>query len=845
MSFNSLDKDSITGSISTSSTYIPFEMDTPLLPFGEEYNCSNKTSNSRRHDDDIRLGSAHIVRSRSRSIPRLVIVHSHKQGEVNISQNDVVSGKDSPKHSIDSSNKVQHLAHFVEAPVKNGPLQLEQRNMTPSDSERFGDKSTEPSNKSDSESVLSLEESKENASTSKSGNPVRKIFESVKQTLKTVWTDDDDMSNLRWLYMPETITPADNPFFNVKQGVRFQDVVSKPPSMFPYPSQITYSSRYSSSVLASDPKVAGGQANLENEARLRERLTRRVLMKLKASGRYRRRPNITLPMTKGRINEPAEVARIRRVYSNPNIKPRGNTETRACDNEQDKLLEKMNRQARSDTIEWSVENSADTKLAGSAPIENFTITLPIQEYGLRSRKSLKGAISTRFPDQPQNKSLGHTPRLESTNTRQEHVCKKRQSSLDRYGRSGEDTALQDEQAIALDLSKGLRLLPEVVISTPELEYNTSPLSTGTSDLSLCPPQPLFHYQEGLKNPDNRSQYCIDCENEVDRLSVDDRMPPQGDCSNRSSIYSSRTASSLANSVYSTLSEDWNRPVYFAKSKSPRYPASLQSKIRVLPELVNLKVLIKSELVSTTETASQMESFVKKVKSRNLRHQDGSCIRVSQGDELSEVSYRISLKPIKNGNIDQREEENFASNFSGLCLSARPSRRDTLGFIEYDKEDNNEERSGDYDEGSDSTSDDGISVEGRRILDVNDTSEIEMLGINPSDPHPDPEAFYATHYEHFQLYGCFLETEIVHNNESKEGVESNDHKSVDIQKPTHKIASKSKKVLKRAFQSFRTILRGNITNSYTSLNKKSRDKGIEVISEPLPPCSVASGKRVDN
>ncbi|KAF9114883.1 hypothetical protein BGX27_009528 [Mortierella sp. AM989] len=630
-------------------------------------------------------------------------------------------------------------------------------------------------------------------------NSFRKIFKSAKQTLKDVWANDsNDISGVRWIYRPEITEPSDNPFFKVNSSVRFQDVVPERPSMFPYPSQIMYSSRYGTSVIPSDPKIAGGQAHREDEARVRERLVRQTLMRRKSSGKYRRLPNITLSMTEGRVNEPVEVARIRRAYTNPKSQQQTGSVIEGG-KEPDTLLEKMNRQARARTVEWTVVNAKEDtgeqepQSTSSAPVKNMIIKLPSQGNELKSRKSLTRTVSTRFPGQPRHgnvppvpKSVFMAPIKEPVNSKRERRPRYFSSRAPRFGGN---IAAKMEHTIAFDQSKGMSMLPEVVITScqniaPELESSTAAtniswLSANASDSPLLPPRPLFHRQEAMRGSVEESR-SSDSGNESDRLSIEDKTMKRGASSNCSSVQSSHSASSnmsavssIANSVYSSLSEDWNRPVYYAKSKSPRYPDSMQTEIRVLPPLANLKVSIKSELISEVETSSQMDFVAEMIRSRNLRYQDGSPIILVKGDQLGQVEYRVLLEPIKEDDLEKFRDRDPAASFARSCKSAKPTATDALGFIEYGEESKSEFNAGKSNTahvGNYSTeySNGSTMVDRGRIFDLNDTRRMISSGINPSDPHPDPKAFYKKHYLHYLKHNCLCDGSIDHIPEEDKG-----------------------------------------------------------------------------
>ncbi|KAF9989662.1 hypothetical protein BGZ75_005505 [Mortierella antarctica] len=168
---------------------------------------------------------------------------------------------------------------------------------------------------------------------------LRKVGASVKKKFHNLWPEDDDEhAQLRWVHMPTDEHDDDNPFYQVRYGVQFQSLVPQPPARFPYAPQIAYASRYGSAVTI-DPS---DRADLKEEERQRERQNRKALLRRRSTaGRFRRRPNITLPSTEGRITDPVEVARIRRAYGGTFA---SSTHQRNEDKDNGGLLEKMNRQ---------------------------------------------------------------------------------------------------------------------------------------------------------------------------------------------------------------------------------------------------------------------------------------------------------------------------------------------------------------------------------------------------------------------------------------------------------------------------------------------------------------------
>ncbi|KAG0004092.1 hypothetical protein BGZ79_010292 [Entomortierella chlamydospora] len=865
MDTNSLSKASAMNIVSTPSTNIPLGESAPRLSVRRDFSDPSTIV----HDKGVGVSSPSVTRPDPPFKRWPDPTRSCSQRELTTGGNDAVFEKGSSRHAQRTKNKTRYFVRFADiqydtdtADNKQSGASLNQaKKLTPARtvSEHSERNPTEPIGEFDFEDQPSesLHEGiTADTSNRKARKRVSKIFKVVKQSWKDVWNDDEaEISNLRWIYKPETTISSDSPFYKVQLGVRFQDVVPERPAVFPYPSQIAYSSRYGSSVLPSDPSIAGGRPYLDDEARLRERLIRQALMRRKATGRFRRRPNITLPMTDGRTTQPVEVARIRRAYNDPNKHQQNNE----GDKEQATPLEKMNRQARTGTVEWTVtrisppEENTSTQSTSSARTETNVIKLPIQEHPLVSRRSLRRTVSTRFPDRPRNGGSPRIPRSVYMPKQKGNVDNMQTSSGVVTPSSGENIVTKLERvSTILYQSKGVSLLPKVVITSHQdiacESVSDTPATNELSDsissldATLLPPRPLFHYRDVEKETGDGPESHRN--SGADRLSVDARMSRRSVYSNRSSVYSNRSASSnvsavssLANSVYSTLSEDWNRPTYYAKAISPRYPVSMQSKIKELPPLANFKILIKPKLVSAVETSSQMEFVTEVVRSRGLRHQNGDPIQIEKEDELYEVKYNISQEPL-NDSTRQRGKDSL-SPFTHLCKSAKPDLKDTLGFIDYGMQGSSSNSDSDNSVESDDNDDDIIERK-VDILDVNDTSEMEKLSINPSDPHPNPEWFYNTQYEHFQEYGYFLDIPsepVVENKVDEPSNAEQAHGALGFRKSTRKIISKSKKIMKGTFRTFQALVRGNLSDSSIHSTKGLKGDNVEIMDDTQPSYSA--------
>ncbi|KAF8940390.1 hypothetical protein BGZ58_006694 [Dissophora ornata] len=704
----------------------------------------------------------------------------------------------------------------------------------------------------------------------RSGNSIRKMFKAVKQTLRNVWPDGDDENegDLCWLYKPETYPPAsENPFYDVRYGVRFQDIVPEKPSLFPYPSKMEYSSPYGSSILPADPTKGQDRAALaREEARQREKRNRKTLKKLKSFGRFRRRKNITLPMVEGRSTEPVEVARFRRAYSIPNLQHEHN------DNKET-LLEKVNRQVRAGSVEWTltaVRPSTVDRVSASGMTEPRAVRVPSQGWKLVSRRSMSRTVSTRLQGRSfQRRNFSPASKSSLGASRGSHG---RTRPLSRLSLHSADIAsdmrlptILKHTVAANRETTGELQVPELVITGPGVDVLQSPsliapLSLESAGLSLRPPRPAFHRERKSRMARRGLSSSSSSDNEAEAWSTGRRPGSLHSRSNRSSIYSTRsgvsrisTASSIPVSIYSTLSEDWNRPKYYAKSKSLRYPASLQTKIRILPPLAYVKASITSELVCAAQTSPQINRIAMITKARGLRNLDGSIIRPAVGDGLTEVEYRIVLQPIKN-EVDEQDEDPTSA-FVCPCKTAMSQSRDALGFMDYN--DIGEDRDLGWGQRRSVTITTPKShrervIEKQPILDVNDVSAMAASGVDPSALHPYPDAFYNLHYAYFQEHGCFRDDVVDPEGSDVSSVSSSQfsgatgrmrqvldqtdrqvEEAVGSRRLTRKVVSKSGGALKRAYKSFQTFVTGHAS---APLSKRPRVKSegvVEDMSETLP------------
>ncbi|KAF9570674.1 hypothetical protein EC968_001507 [Mortierella alpina] len=579
--------------------------------------------------------------------------------------------------------------------------------------------------------------------------------------------------------MPADDHCDENPFYQVRYGVQFQNLVPQPPTRFPYASQIAYASRYGSAVTAN----SSDRADFKEEERQRERQNRRALLRRRSTaGRFRRRPNITLPPTEGRITEPVEVARIRRAYCGAFA---SSTWQQNEDKDKGSLLERINRQVRTGTQEWTLtgvqqlqEEPAVSTTVNVLPGNVTRVAISDANQNTVSRRSLNRAVSTRPQGRPVRRE-DLRPSRSSFSTQWEAYRRKklipkrdsialqaefRNPVVECNSNFAQDLTARLEQVAAKDQSaQDSREVPMPVLmvtpcpgpaleTTPHDNTNklVSQITEPTNFFLMAPPVGSLRgeaVERGLRRGSS-SPYASDHDLESDNVSVRVR-------SSRSSVHSASSyasaASSIANSIYSTLSQDWIRPPYFAKSKSPRYPLSLQHSIRTLPPHIMIAVRRTSELNSDVRTVAEATRLAKHIRTRGMRDQNGGMIRPDVGDQLHTVEFSVVFRSIEGSEITQ--EENPTLMFMDPYKSAFPLTADSMGFVEYNSYDECEEFLGDGSEGS--ALGDAGEAEKCTVLDVNDTSAMVAMGIDPLDPHPAPLAFYNTHFAYFQKYGRFV------------------------------------------------------------------------------------------
>ncbi|KAG0020744.1 hypothetical protein BGZ82_011514 [Podila clonocystis] len=359
--------------------------------------------------------------------------------------------------------------------------------------------------------------------------------------------------------------------------------VATPPPLFPYNGRLEYASRYGSGIIPVDP-VTGRKLDFSDEARQRERLHRKAVLRSKSmsDGKSRRLPNFTPAMTEGRDTEPVEVARIRRMYST-----RGHHHSHHSRSKQRKR-EKPTRQASTRSEEWveqrqryqlsdtPVDIVSDAGDAPPAPVISSDAGLPAKKSSI-SRKSSTRKISIRDPERPR----ALLRKKSSFGTQYE---KYRQRRIDEpRPKEVQEAIHQEAEVLTCELTlPNVEPAPVPSISvTRDGERDTlSPDNLASSPrlrrLSFLDPVVVNHRRlsrDSIKTPFRRHS------RDLSRNRCGGRQRTLFSTKRLSIMSIESTRSSIAHSIYSAFSEDWERPEFYEKSKSSRYPASLQTKIK--------------------------------------------------------------------------------------------------------------------------------------------------------------------------------------------------------------------------------------------------------------------------
>ncbi|KAG0073935.1 hypothetical protein BGZ90_011182 [Linnemannia elongata] len=524
------------------------------------------------------------------------------------------------------------------------------------------------------------------------------------------------------------------------------------PAQFPFPTK-TANHPHLLRQPTNSAEVQKNTAMYLDESRHRERQHRRALKRLKSIGQFRRRPNLIPKMTEGRTTEPVEVARIRRAYTqrSPDGRRLGQSERM-----KESLLERVNRQMRAQVQEWRVtrlslsQSQVQSSSLMSTPA-TAVVTVPLHDEAVESRPSMRWTISTRVPES-RSTCKGGNPTLAPKTRFAFHWNRYVSKKLAVLRESPQETELAHEDERKRSSSHRSEQRSPCHSQVPRLLRRCNSLTSRSR--ASAPSSPIYltvHAGSTLSTLESsiaRNRHSYMSRPNLDSAPNSRRssrfLLPIAEASNRLSVVSMvscnsavSAVSSMANSIYSVLSEDWNRPFFFAQSKSRRCPTSFQNNVRALPPYDQITASITITRIQKANTRQQMTAASERVRSRSLRNQDGSVFQLTPGHELQSNDIRITWREVK----------------------------DSLGFIEYDdNSDEDEEESQDQRHQSTipditnipttqcdvfsecpGTDDWILGGPSKPILDVNDTSAMIAAGIDPSEPHPNPESFYCLHH----------------------------------------------------------------------------------------------------
>lgn len=376
---------------------------------------------------------------------------------------------------------------------------------------------------------------------------VEKSGFTVRGSCRRYFGKDKDCTGLRWISSPKaeddgTLKNSGNPFLHVQPGVPFQQLVPERPSRFPYPRKLQYLSNNGSSVVMITTSSISYQdtqhsMNLleREEARKREVIHRHFLHRLKVKNGHdvvRRRSNLVLsnPAYR-RETEPRVVARFRRIYSKS--KGEGNSEPEAL----------FKSPTRISTL------SGDT-------------IIPLTLFAMRLERYRHICLDACHPSVQKT-----TPILSET-------AKKRANT---------DCLRTQEQ----------EKWPDQIFSIAP-EPNTSP----TILVSRCPSLEIaadkLHFQGPYSSmADQSSLNTGEIKQSVRRIFQPIANDGVGvgsgllEASQSRWDHLSQLTTGTFSSITTFLSARWHRPIFYQKSKSRRYPQSLQTKIKVRDELSHI------------------------------------------------------------------------------------------------------------------------------------------------------------------------------------------------------------------------------------------------------------------
>ncbi|KAG0047556.1 hypothetical protein BGZ83_007410 [Gryganskiella cystojenkinii] len=398
-----------------------------------------------------------------------------------------------------------------------------------------------------------------------------------------------------------------NPFFQVQQGVPFQQVVPERPARFPYPRKIEYTSTCSRTGLrirptvsscynnhsstfstdASTSSTASSQHSLtpllamstsyanqqqqqlqyflssqdEEEARRREQVHRFLLQRVKTregSNQVRRRTNIVLTNPAFRQEtEPVVVARFRRIYS-------------------------RDKQQQQIPVETKEDHRNSTAVAITSNCMRAEFISRLSTHNIRGSKGKENF-----------KTVHATTSFKKQFERYQQLCRERAFSRQTPRAS---TPIESTGTVAspkLTFERTNLVLTSIrfqEVSKQQQGFDQSSSSSSTAFLSSLHsfgstpfdaeshkflPVALEHHIKRASHrfEDNGTGVCFN-------MQTQELSPTRCLSLNHLSVTSLTSASSNISSVYSTLSARWQRPLFYEKSKSRRYPQSLQVHIKV-------------------------------------------------------------------------------------------------------------------------------------------------------------------------------------------------------------------------------------------------------------------------
>ncbi|KAF9204910.1 hypothetical protein BGZ59_000802 [Podila verticillata] len=505
---------------------------------------------------------------------------------------------------VDSEKNVDDSSSTRTVRPSCSPLQIQDPEPSPQDQRRVNfevshDTQTDGSDSSFIEEGDDDTSSKTSKSSEKTFQSVRKFRASLRRKLSKLVISDKEQPVYILYPKSEVLDQVASP----APESPMSDTATPPP-LFPYKGRLEYASRYGSNIVPVDP-ATGCKLVFDDEVRQRERLHRRAVLRSKSmsDGKSRRLPNFTPAMTEDRDTEPVEVARIRRMYST-----RGRSNSGS---EKGKQQEKLSRQSSTRSVEWVEEcqryqlsdtpvDSDDAQDVPPVPTISSEIEASGKKGSLSRKSSSSRKISIRDPELPR-----HLLRKKSSFGTQYEQYRQRRMSEPKLSQEG---IRQETELVAFEMIVPNAVqapVPPISITTDggdPLDPNANTSSNRNRKLSFLDPI--------VFNPHRHSRDLSKSRGEVRQRKVFFK---------RLSVMSiESTRSSIAHSIYSAFSEDWERPEFYEKSKSSRYPASLQTKIKTseVEEEVD-----KKEAISKILDVNDLSAMLAQGTDPNERHPD--------------------------------------------------------------------------------------------------------------------------------------------------------------------------------------------------------------------------------